>query len=76
MDKTFTIQVKIGDGVAGSDTEHIVVVIVEVDGIIQGQVRMAGGDYDNAVGIAYGLKELSDGGTDLQDFLPAPEPLT
>ncbi len=72
--KEFTIQVKKGDGIKGSETEHIVKVIIEVDGANIGQVRLAGGDLDNAAGIAYGLKNLSDGGTDLMEILPAPEP--
>jgi len=72
--KKFTIQVKIGDGIPGSDTEHIVKVIVEEDGINMGQIRLAAGNFENAKKMAYGLKRVSDGGTDLQDFLPNPEP--
>ncbi len=73
--KVFTIQVKVGDGIPGSETEHLVKIITEVDGVTIGQVKLAGGDLENATGIAYGLKNLSDGGTDLMEILPAPEPM-
>ncbi len=75
MDKLFRIQVCRGDGIEGSETEHIVKVIVEDDGVTIGQIRLAGGDLENATGIAYGLKNLSDGGTDLMEILPEPEPM-
>ncbi len=73
--KVFTIQVKQGDGIPGSETQHIVKVIVEEDGVNLGQIRLAGGDFETAKGIAFGLKALSDGGTDLTEILPEPEPM-
>ena len=68
--KVFTIRVQVGDGIHGSETEHIVVVIVEINGVNIGQVQLAGGDYETAVGIANGLKNLADSGFDLTVMLP------
>ena len=73
MAKTFIIQVRTGDGIPESDTQYLVVVIVEVNGIKLGQVRLAGGDLATAKGIAHSLKNMSDAGTDITEFLPPPQ---
>ena len=68
--KRFGLAVVEGDGIPGSDLEHLVRIRVFEDGREIGTTRLPGGDYETAVGIMEGWKNLADGGLDLSAMLP------
>ncbi|RJO66012.1 MAG: hypothetical protein C4523_14295 [Myxococcales bacterium] len=68
MERTTTIEV-----FACDDGGHIVQVAIADDGKEVGTAQLPGGDYENAVAMAEGLKHLADRGVDLTAMLPAQE---
>ena len=68
--KRFDLAVIEGDGIAGSDTEHLVRITVIEDGRKIGSTRLPGGDFETAKAIMEGWKALADGGLDLTGMLP------
>ncbi len=72
--KEFKLAVVTGDKIPGSDTEHIVRVRVIEDGREIGTTRLPGGDFETAVAIMEGWKNLADSGLDLTGMLPDVEP--
>ena len=68
--KRFDLAVVTGDGIPGSDLEHLVRIRVYEDGREIGTTRLPGGDYETAKAIMEGWKNLADSGLDLTGMLP------
>ena len=68
MEKQFLIE-GFQDGTGG----HVVQVTVSMNDTEIGSAQLPGGDFENAKGMAEGLKAMADAGVDLTAMLPDAE---